>query len=103
MWPKRSWMPTVELGAIGIAQYLHRECEPAFLKNLPVSDRLVESGRSRIWKPPELIGRFSDIYQCDQCHHRFEATDSEYVSHWVTTRAELARIARGSAPWWRLW
>lgn len=59
--------PPVELGIIGIAQYLHRECEPVFLKNLPVSDRVVESGRSRTWKPPELIGRFSDIDQFGIC------------------------------------
>jgi hypothetical protein len=99
------WQLPVELGTLGINRYVHRECQNAFLEEVARSGQVPEEGRSKEWNPSELIGLFSDIVSCDQCGRTFAATDSGYVSFWITTREELKRIARGNdpRPWWKFW
>lgn len=99
------WQMPVELGTLGINQYVHVECEPAFLAGVAADGNLPEPGRSKSWKPPELLGQFPDIVSCDHCGVGFAATDSGYTSFWVTTQEELDRTARGKrpSPWWKFW
>src|SRR5207248_10214327 len=87
------WQLPPELGTLGIARFVHRECEPAFKRAIAKSGKVIEAGRSKAWSPNELIGKFPDINRCDQCGKQFEVSDSGYVAHWVTTGGELRRIA----------
>ena len=100
------WQLPSALGTLGIARFVHRECEPAFKRAIASSGKVIEAGRSKAWSPNELIGKFPDINRCDQCGKQFEVSDSGYVAHWVTTGAELRRIASmrdlDSIPWNRI-
>lgn len=81
------------LGTLGIAQYVHVECENEFLQSLPSRGKVIEPARTRNWTPDQLIGQFADITQCDWCGRKFDVTDSQYRSFWVTTQEELDRQA----------
>lgn len=85
------------LGTLGIARYVHVECESEFLQSLPAHGKVIESARTRSWTPDQLIGQFADITHCDWCGREFVATDSQYCSFWVTTQEELDRQAGGQS------
>ena len=99
------WQMPVELGTLGIHRYVHLECQDQFLEDVARSGHVPESGRSKRWAPSELIGLFPEIVSCDHCGKTFLDTDSAYVSFWITTRTELARVARanGPKPWGKFW
>lgn len=96
-----------QIGTIGIAQYVHLECEKEFLKSLVPTGKTIDPSRSISWKPRDLIGQYTDITHCDYCGSEFVETDSEYRSFWVTTQDQLNLISENAPqkkkPRWKLW
>lgn len=93
-----------QIGTIGIARYVHKECQNGFLKSLDHLSECVDPARTKSWIPSELIGVYTDIDCCDFCGVEFKESDTEYISFWVTTPDQLyGRDSVATKPWWKFW
>jgi hypothetical protein len=74
----------------GVMLYVHLECLTPFLARLERERATVQPDRLSFWKPQELIGRYKDITQCDQCGQPFAPTDRGYLGCRVVTLEQMA-------------
>ena len=74
----------------GVMLYVHFECLTAFLPRLERERVTIQPDRLRFWKPEELIGRYRDITNCDQCGNNFAQTDRGYLCCWVVSLEQMA-------------
>ena len=74
----------------GVMLYVHLECLTAFLARVEGERMTIQPDQLHFWKPEELIGRYKDITNCDQCGKTFAPTDRGYLGCWVVSREQMA-------------
>jgi hypothetical protein len=74
----------------GVMLYVHLECLTAFLARAERELSTIQPDRLHFWKPEELIGRYKDITNCDQCGKTFAPTDRGYLGCWVVSLQQMA-------------
>src|SRR5262245_20971035 len=74
----------------GVMLYVHVECLTAFLARVECELATIQPDRLHFWKPEELIGRYKDITNCDQCGKDFAPTDRGYLGCWVVSLEQMA-------------
>jgi hypothetical protein len=74
----------------GIMLYVHLECLAPFLVRTEQERETIQPDRLQFWKPEELIGRYKDITNCDQCGRPFASSDRGYLSCWTVSLEQMA-------------